>query len=74
MFYRSKGDKNMSTLKQLSKRDVKRIMKINEYKVVRTSGDHNIWRNTKGHIISIPVGEPNRMMMRRLIKENNLAI
>lgn len=64
----------MSTLKQYSERDVKRIMKINKYKVIRTNGDHNIWSNTKGHIISIPIGEPNKMMMRRLIKENNLAI
>lgn len=65
----------MSTLKQWSKKDVMKIMKNNGYCPVRNSGDHTIFRNKDGNTISIPLSrEPNKMLMRRLIKENNLKL
>lgn len=65
----------MSTLKQWSKKDVSKIMKNNGYYVVRSSGDHTIYKNDNGNTISIPLSrEPNKMLMRRLIKENNLKL
>lgn len=47
----------------------------NGYELARTRGDHKTYRNTAGRIITIPYkgGEINRIMARRLIKENNLV-
>ena len=46
----------------------------NGYILARTRGDHRTYRNTTGKSITIPYngGEINRMMARRLIKENGL--
>lgn len=65
----------MSTLKQFSEREIKKILRKNGYRQIRSCGSHAIYKNDKQQEITIPGGrEPNKMMMRRLIKENNLAI
>jgi predicted RNA binding protein YcfA (HicA-like mRNA interferase family) len=64
----------MSSIKQYSEREALTIMRKNGYEVVRYSGDHRIFKNKIGNTISVPVGEPNKMMMRRLIKENRLEV
>lgn len=63
----------MSTLKQFSKKECKKIMKLNGYEVIRIKGDHLIYSNGI-RSISIPDGEPNKMLFRRIIKENNLIL
>lgn len=64
----------MSSLKQWSEREAIKIMRKNGYKIDRFSGDHKIFKNEAGNLISLPVGEPNKMLMRRLIKENRLEV
>lgn len=65
----------MSTIKQYSEREFKKILRNNGYRQIRSCGSHVIYKNDKQQEIAIPSGrEPNKMMMRRLIKENNLVI
>lgn len=63
----------MSTLKQWSGREFQKILRNNGYEPMRTCGSHVIYKNTYGNTISVPKGEPNKMLTRRLIKENNLV-
>jgi len=64
----------MSTLKQYSEREFLIILRKNGYIYTRSSGSsHMIYKNGKKEI-SIPKGEPNKMLARRLIKENNLRV
>lgn len=58
--------------KEYTERDFERLLKANGYSLDRQKGDHNIWTNGK-NTISITAGKPpNRMVIRRIIKENNL--
>ena len=58
--------------KEYTERDFERLLKANGYRLDRQKGDHNIWTNGN-NTISITAGkQPNRMMVRRIIKENNL--
>ena len=56
-----------------SSREIIKILKNNNYKCIRVSGDHHIYSNGT-NTISITVPKINRMIVRRLIKENNLAV
>ena len=49
------------------------ILKNNNYTYLRSSGDHDIYYNGTNKI-SITVPMINRMIARRLIKENNLKV
>lgn len=64
----------MSTIKQYSKREFQIILRNNGFKFVRSSGGHSIYKNKQRQEIAIPSGEPNKMMCRRLIKENKLVV
>lgn len=53
-------------------RKFEEVLKNNGYVKIRTSGGHNIYSNGK-NTISINQ-KPNKMVVRRLIKENNLEV
>lgn len=59
--------------KQYTEREFKKVLKQNGYKPDRWKGSHEIWINEKGNVISINKN-PNTMVCRRLIKENNLNL
>lgn len=63
----------MARAKEYTYRKFCIILKRNGYYYIRTSGDHNIYSNGKFKI-SIPNHgkQLNRMVCRRLIKENEL--
>lgn len=52
-------------------RKVHRVLKENGYHVARNSGDHKIYKNTAGVVISIPMS-CNGILIRRLFRENNI--
>lgn len=54
-----------------NKRDVFRLLERNGYKCIRSKGSHFIFKTRDGDTISINK-DPNRMVVRRLIKEHNL--
>ena len=56
----------------MSYRDFSRVLKANGYSLSRKKGDHDIWVKAGKCSISINFRKPNMMVMRRLIKENNL--
>ena len=56
----------------LSYRDFSQVLKANVYSLSRQTGDHAIWVQAGKRSISINFRKPNMMVMRRLIKENNL--
>ena len=56
----------------MSYRDFSRVLKANGYSLSRHKGDHAIWVKAGKGSISINLRKPNMMVMRRLIKENNL--
>ena len=58
--------------KEYTEREFERLLKANGYTLDRAKGDHNIWTNGQ-RTISVTAGRPpNKMVIRRLIKENNL--
>lgn len=63
----------MSTLKQWSFKEVRRILKDNGYSLISQRGDHLKYKNNDGNVIVI-TPNPNKMVIRRLIKENNLIV
>ena len=56
----------------MSYRDFSQVLNANAYSLSRQKGDHAIWVKTGKCSISINFRKPNMMVMRRLIKENNL--
>ena len=50
-----------------------RVLRANGYSIARCSGDHNIFKNSKGYHISVPVHLVS-VIANRLIKENNLKL
>ena len=64
----------MSTYKQYSRREFVRILLNNGFTYQRQTGGHAIYKDKRQREISIPSGEPNKMMCKRLIKENNLEV
>ena len=53
-------------------REWKNIIESNGFDLVRQSGDHHIYKkNGKTIVLSMP---PNRMVMRRIVKEHDLVI
>lgn len=59
--------------KSFSARDFKRVLKKNGYKKIRQTGSHEIYKKDN-RTISVPGIKLNRMIARRLIKENNLEV
>lgn len=62
--------------KEYAERELIRILKNNGYEYDRSNGDHDIYINREtGNSISITAGKTmNKMVVRRLIKENNLKV
>lgn len=58
----------------LSYREFANILKENGYTLSRQKGDHKIWVKPNSPSITINFRNPNMMVIRRLIKENNLQI
>ena len=56
----------------MSYRDFSRVLKAHGYSFFRQKGYHAIWVKADKCSISINFRKPNMMVMRRLIKENNL--
>lgn len=64
----------MSTIAQLSLKQVKRILKDNGFSILRITGSHLIFARDGKHI-SIPhKSDPNKMLVRRVFKENNIIV
>ncbi len=63
----------MARAKEYTFRDFRILLRSNGYVFQRASGDHYIFSNDD-NVISIPCHgkQLNRMVCRRLIKENNL--
>ena len=63
----------MARTKEYSFREFRQLLRDNGYVFQRTSGDHRIYSNGL-NTISIPYHGKNinKMLVRRLIKENNL--
>ena len=60
----------MSTLKEITTREAKKILRDNGFKLCRTNGDHFIFKRNG---ISCVINEKlNKMVWRRLCKEHNL--
>lgn len=64
--------------KEYTKRDFIRVLKANGYEEVdcHDSGNHQKWVNpeTKREIVLVKSRDPNRMWVKRMIKEHNLKI
>lgn len=58
--------------RQWNYNDFVRLLAINNYSLIRQS-KHMIYSNGKNKI-AIPKVKPNQMVIRRLIKENNLIV
>lgn len=54
-----------------SNRDFMKKLRNNGYSVSRTRGSHMVWKNANGNTITTN-RDINKMVARRLIKENNL--
>ena len=56
-------------------REFAALLKQNGYRLVRSNGDHMIYRNDAGRTISYNIRGhgPNRMVIRRLIREYGLS-
>lgn len=52
--------------------DFRRLLNRNGYRCDRIKGSHYIFENENGNTISINK-QPNKMVVTRLIKENNLV-
>lgn len=64
----------MVKAKRYKRREFIRILLDNGFTYERTKGDHDIYKRGNQHI-SIPYRtDLNRMLTRRLIKENNLKV
>ncbi len=63
------------SLKQYSQKEVQQILRKNGFHYIRSKGSHNIYsKEGKAHI-TIPCGnDPNKMMIRRLIKAYKLCV
>lgn len=57
----------------MSRREMEKLLSMNGYHLVRIRGSHFIWGNSKGNRITI-TKDLNKMVGRRLIKENNLVL
>lgn len=64
----------MSLYKQYSPRQFRKILRNNGFSYIRSNGDHDIYQNGNGTHISIPANRMNKMLCRRLIKENGLVV
>lgn len=65
----------MERTKQFNRREFIKILENNGYSFVSCKGDHGKWRKGE-RIIVIPLGghSINKMICRRLIKENRLKL
>ena len=61
----------MNGYKVYSPKEFERLLKNNGYNYSHNNGSHKIWVKQNCHHISVPYSA-NPMVLRRLIKENNL--
>lgn len=61
-------------MKVYTDREIKRILRRNKYKVVRSCGSHEIWENANGDKLSLNANNINRMVWQRLVKEHNIDL
>lgn len=64
----------MSTTPTYNKRDIQKILLKNGWILQRSKGSHNIYKNKNGKHITVRCTKCNKMIMQRLIKENNLIV
>lgn len=57
----------------VSSREFGKILKRNGFKLVRQTGDHNIYKDDKGRLVSVPM-HLNPIIAQRLVRENNLKL
>ena len=57
-----------------NKRDIERILRNNGFVLHHQKGSHMIYKNADGRHITIGCCKYNKMVMQRLIKENNLVV
>lgn len=62
----------MTRVKTWNKREFERLLRRNGYKLDRVNGSHYIYTNGSSSISIKP--KINKMVARRLIKENNLKL
>lgn len=61
-------------MKEFSKRDVQRILKMNGWVLHHIRGSHAIYRNEKNEHLTVTTKKCNRMIMQRLIKQYHLKV
>jgi predicted RNA binding protein YcfA (HicA-like mRNA interferase family) len=60
--------------KTYSKRKIRKILKDNGWKFHHQTGSHCVYKNEKGEHLTVTVGNCNKMVFQRLIKEHNLKV
>lgn len=60
--------------RKYSKREIERILSDNGWRLVRQKGSHKIYVNDKSEHMAVRFKRQNAMVMRRLIKENDLVV
>ncbi len=63
----------MSRYATYSPREFEKILRLNGYEVVRQTGSHRMYKNDTGDVIPCTL-KPNKMVVRRMIKEHNLKV
>ena len=60
-------------MRQISVREMEKILKENGYEKVRTRGSHTVWKSGDRRI-TLPVVTLKSVVANRLIKENQLVV
>jgi len=55
-------------MKKRNKREFIQLLSNNGFKLVRTRGDHEIWKRNTNEMVVVPKHEVNFMIQHRLIK------
>lgn len=73
--YVARSDKLMTKLKRLPTTmlfsEVSRVVQAHGYSHVRTSGSHNVFRNSEGHVLNIPTNngrDVKRVYLREIVE------
>ncbi len=62
-------------VKELRYRDVEKLLKTNGYRIARYGKGNHVIFTDEIHTITIPRKQTvNRMLLRRLVKENNITL
>ena len=60
--------------KTYNKKEVERLIAKSGWTLVRQTGSHKIYTNAKGEHLTMRCHKPNKMIICRLIKENQLVV